>query len=146
MARPTKLTGALLTKLDAIADDGRSLADVCTHLEISQNTWRSWESASGDDALHAEFLSMAARVRARANTGMLDKCDGIILAALNAQDVPAAKKAELAIQYKRLVGTQRVELTGKDGGPVTVDVSGAKDLLMAGLTRLKPKPDDDATA
>ena len=32
MARPTLLTAALLTKLDAIADSGQTLKQVCAHL------------------------------------------------------------------------------------------------------------------
>lgn len=138
MARPSKLTTALIAKLDEIADEGRSLKQVCTHLGITENTFRAWEASSGNDA----FLSAAARVRARANEGMLDKCDGVIAAAFDDPDMRPGEKAALAIQYKRLVGSHKIELTGKDGGPVEVDIAGAKDLLMAGIDRLVPKSDD----
>lgn len=143
MARPTKLTPALLTKLDGIADAGMSLKAVCAKLDIDPDTFRTWETLPPDDGTVSRFLDLAARVRARANTGMLDKCDGIIVSALDDPDVSVSKKAELAIQYKRLVGTQRVELTGKDGGPVAVDVTDAKARLLSGLGRLTRKSDDE---
>lgn len=118
MARPTKLTATLLDKLEAIADDGRSLKSVCAHIDIETDTFRSWESLPDDHPNVARFHGLAARVRARANAGMLDKCDGVIVTALDDPDVKPAEKAALAIQYKRLVGPQRVELSGPDGGPI----------------------------
>lgn len=35
----------------------------------------------------------------------------------------------------------KVELTGKDGGPVEVDVNDAKGRLLAGIKKLQPKPE-----
>jgi hypothetical protein len=60
VAAPTKLTPALLAKLDGIADDGLTLAEVCHQLGIGVTTWRRWEAEEANEV----FRAMAARVRA----------------------------------------------------------------------------------
>lgn len=112
MARPTKLTPELLAKLEDIADAGMSIKGVCAKLNVGETTWRTWEASTEETTLVSEFRGLAARVRARANAGMLDKCDGVIAAALDDPDVRPGEKAALAIQYKRLVGTHKVEVSG----------------------------------
>lgn len=120
MARPTKLTPALLTKLDAIADTGRSLTSVCEALDIDPDTFRTWEALDPVDERVSRFHGMAARVRARANDGRRDQLDKVLEAALADPDVAPSKKAEIAIQWHRLLGVNRVELTGRDGGAIEV--------------------------
>lgn len=128
MARPSKLTTETLDKLDAVADDGLGIQAACEKAGIDSDTFRRWEAKDDSDPLLERFRGIAARVRARANWGLLDKCDSVIAKALDDDEVRLTDRAALAIQFKRLNGAQRIELTGKDGGPLEVIERASRDL------------------
>ncbi len=141
MAPASKLTAVLVAKLDAVADDGLTIKEVCSAIGIEPRTFRRWEALEGDAPLLVSFRPLAARVRAGMGSATDDMAWGVLREVAEDGEARTADRLAAATAILRLRTAHKVELTGKDGGAVEVDVSGARDLLIAGLERLKPKPD-----
>lgn len=110
--RPTKLTKALVAKLQTIADDGLALNEACRKLGISTEAWRRWENNGRDDELHTLFRGLAARVRAGMGSATDDMAWGVLREV--AEDPLARPSDRLAAAQAilRLRSTHKVELSG----------------------------------
>lgn len=154
MAAPTKLTKAMLEKLDEVADDGLTLKEVCAYLGIGTTTFYRWEAREE----HEEFRGMAARVRAGMGSATDDLAWGTLRAVLEAEGewvegpdgkqvyvhgTTTSEKVAAAQAILRLRTAHKVELTGKDGGPVEID--DARNRLIEGLSKLSNTGDNDAS-
>ena len=147
MAAPSKLTTALLGKLDDIADEGLTLKELVKKIGISDNTFRGYENREPDGSEeHAEFLRLAARARAGMGSATDDMAWGVLREVAEDCEAKTTDRLAAATAILRLRTAHKVELTGKDGGAVEVDVGGARDLLMAGIERLVPKDATDGGA
>lgn len=136
MARPKKLTDELLTKLDEIAADGLTIKEVCTRIGISEDSWRRWELSDEKDELAERFRGLAARVRAGMGRATDDLAWGALREVLADASTRASDKIAAAATILRLRTAHRVELTGRDGGPVEVDASSARAKLLAQLEQI----------
>lgn len=125
MARPTKLTPALLTKLESIADDGLTLKEACRGLGIDEKTWRRWEAVASDDS---PFRPLAARVRAGMGSATDDMAWGVLREVAEDVEARASDRLAAAQAILRLRTAHRVELTGVGGGPVEVSVDARQRL------------------
>lgn len=143
MAAHTKLDEALIEKLDAVADEGLTIKEACRKIGIEPRTFRRWEALEGDEPLLVSFRPLAARVRAGMGSATDDLAWGVLREVAEDAKAKTTDRLAAATAILRLRTAHKVELTGKDGGAVAVDVSGARDLLAAGLERLKPKPDTE---
>lgn len=145
--RPTKLDDALLETLDAIADNQWSIKDACAAIGISEDTWRRWEVSAHDDDLHVRFRGMAARVRAGAGAKVDDLAWGVLREVLQDEKAPRADRMTAATNALRLRTAHRVELTGKDGGPIRTgpDLSKLSDAELRTLRKLTAKAEGSET-
>lgn len=67
MARPTKLTKALRNKIVAALKTGASIADVCQHVGIAEQTYYNWKArAEEGEPEYLEFLEATTRAQAHA--------------------------------------------------------------------------------
>lgn len=67
MARPTKLTKALRNKIVAALKTGVSIADVCQHVGIAEQTYYNWKArAEEGEPEYLEFLEASTRAQADA--------------------------------------------------------------------------------
>lgn len=141
MAAPSKLTAALLTKLEAVTDQGWTLKAVCAHLGISDDSWRSWENRVPDegDDLHVRFLGLAARVRAGMGSATDDMAWGVLREVAEDPALKPSDRLAAAQAILRLRIPHRVELTGKDGGAVRLDAGSALDRLDAMIAASQAK-------
>lgn len=134
MSAHPKLTPQLLTKLDAIADDGLTIKEVCHHIGIAPRTWRNWEARTDSTDLLDSFRPMAARVRAGLGSATDELAWGVLREVAEDATARASDRVTAAQAILRLRTAHRVELSGRDGGPIeTADVSDARALLLRGV-------------
>lgn len=123
MAAPSKLDAELLAKFEAVVDEGLTLKELVVKLGISDNTFRGWENRDPDGTdEHAAFIRLAARARAGMGSATDDMAWGVLR---QVAENPAARDSDrlaAAQAILRLRTAHRVEVTGKDGGPVDVSV------------------------
>ncbi len=129
MAPKTKLTKALLTTLESIADEGLTLKEVCKQLDIDVKTWRKWEATQAHDA----FVPLAVRVRAGMGSATDDMAWGVLREVAEDSEARSADRLAAATAILRLRTAHKIELTGKDGGAIDVSVDDARNRLMAGV-------------
>lgn len=142
MGAPSKLDAALIAKFEAVVDEGLTLKELVRKIGISDNTFRGYENREPDGTdEHAAFLRLAARARAGMGSATDDMAWGVLREVAECSEAKVSDRLAAATAILRLRTAHKVELTGKNGGPVEVDIAGAKDLLMAGIDRLKPKSD-----
>lgn len=159
MSRPIKINDDRSLKIVSAIRDGNTRATAAALAGISTRTLYDWmQRGKPDDEtgeypdddygkLHASVLVADAECErdlvASIRTASLVRRDS------EGNAIPGDWKAALEFLQRKNPGEwgrvdrSKVELTGKDGGAVAVDVSGARDLLAAGLERLKPKPDTE---
>ncbi len=145
--RPTKLTPALLKKLEEVAGNGWTLKEVCYHIGISDDTWRSWENRESDTENHERFLVLATRVRAGMGAAIDDLAWGVLREAMDDPSVKAGDRITAATNALRLRTAHRVEVSGPDGGPipgVAPDLSrlSASELAQLHALTRKATPED----
>lgn len=142
MARPSKLTVALIAKLEPIAGNGWTLKQVCREIGIDDDTWRSWENREPGDDTHTRFLGLAARVRAGMGVAVNDLAWGTLREVIEDPDAPRADRIAAATNALRLQTAHRVELTGANGGPIRSagpDLSKLTDAELRQLRELTAK-------
>lgn len=142
--RPTKLSAALITKLEAIADDQWSIKDACNTLGIGETTWRRWEADPTPDPSPelAAFRSLAARVRAGSGDKIEGAAWGVLREVLEDVEAPRGERITAATNALRLRTAHRVEVSGPDGGPIPTarpDLSQLTDAELLELHRLTTK-------
>ena len=106
-----KVTVAALPKMRAM-----TIAGLCIFLDIDEQTWRDWRSGRPD--LLGVITRVDAIIRAQ-------KFEGAAADLLNPNII--ARDLGLA---------DRSELTGKDGGPLSVEVTPARDILAQRIEAL----------
>jgi len=121
MAAPSKLDDALVANLDGIADDGLTIKEVCKAIGIEPRTFRNWEArgATGEEP-YDSFLPLAARVRAGMGSATDDMAWGVLREVAEDPQARASDRLAAATAILRLRTAHRVELTGKDGAPLTL--------------------------
>jgi len=133
--RPTKLTPALLDKLDPIAADAWSIREACAAVGISEATWRRWEVSATADELHVRFREIAAVTRAASGAKVEELAWGVLRAVMEDDDARPADRVAAAGTTLRLRTPSRMELTGRDGVPVAAPP--AHDLSVLSLDELR---------
>lgn len=108
MAAPSKLDAALLAKLDQIADEGLTLAEVCNKLGIGITTWRRWEANESN----VEFRSMAARVRAGMGSATDDLAWGVLREVAEDTTCRPSDRLAAAQAILRLRTAHKIEVSG----------------------------------
>lgn len=126
MARPSKLTPALADQLETICDDQWSIKDACGTLGIDESTWRRWEASTAEDDLHVRFRTLATRVRASAGSKIDDLAWGTLRKVLEDPEVRASDLVAAASAILRLRTAHKVEVSGANGGAITLQSLHAK--------------------
>ena len=132
MPPASKLDAKMVAKLEAIADDGMTLKDLCSKLGIGIPTWRRWEASDSDDQHVVAFRPLAARVRAGMGSAIDDMAWGVLREVAEDPLSRPSDRLAAAQAILRLRTAHRVEVTGKDGGPleVSIDARAALDDLL----------------
>lgn len=131
MARPTKRTPHVVDEIVKTIESGAFAHVAASAAGIGRSTFYRW--LDEDDVFRDKVEAAASRARVIAEASVFrDKPEAWLRYGPGKSKPDADGWTDVA----------KVELTGKDGGPVSVDVSGAKDLLLAGLDRLKTKQDE----
>lgn len=111
MARPTKLNAEVTRKVCEAVKLGSTYADAAGYAGIAESTFRLWMASE-----EPEYLAFSAAVKdaqASGKIGLLAKIEKAIND--GAWQAAAWKLERRDPEYAR---RERVELTGKDGGPV----------------------------
>jgi len=141
MARPSKLTAALLDTLEPIAQDAWSVREACAAIGVTEGTWRRWETSANGDELHVRFRELAERTRAASGLKVDELAWGVLRRVMEDESARDADRIAAAATALRLRNAQRVELTGRDGQPLEAaadHAATARARLKAGLDRLAP--------
>lgn len=152
--KPCKLTDERALKIVSAIRDGNTRATAAALGGINVRTLHLWMSqgAPNDDGNYPDndYGKLRASIDVADAECEVDMVQTITTTAKGYTDaegnyIPGDYKAALEFLQRKNPGEwgkvdrSKVELTGADGGPVEMDVSGAKDLLLAGIERLKPK-------
>jgi hypothetical protein len=124
--RPTKFTKDTRDKIVQAIQMGATYELAAQFGGVSYDTFNNWmkrgaEAAEGDQAF-VDFFETVKQAEGKAAVGWLAKIE---VAANDGNWQAAAWKLER--RYPGDYGRQRIELTGKDGGPVGVDVKAYKN-------------------
>lgn len=143
MAAPSKLNAALIKKFEAIVDDGLTLKELVGKLGVSDTAFRGWENREPDGSeVHASFVRLAARARAGMGSATDDMAWGVLREVAEDPLARASDRLAAAQAILRLRTAHKVELTGRDGGPVEVSVD-ARSRLEDLLKRSAPAISED---
>ena len=144
MARPTKLNAEVTRKVCEAVKLGSTYADAAGYAGISYTTFKEWMASDAPE--FAAFSAAVQSAQASGKIGLLAKIEKAVND--GAWQAAAWKLERRDPEYAR---RERVELTGKDGGPVKVDHGPdlskltkaelqAMDALLAKATSEDPEP------
>lgn len=148
--RPSTYTDEIAQRIEDALADGKTYREVALMDGMpDRTTIYRWQAANPD------FATRCARARADNLHDVVDDMDEIARKTLSGEYDPAAARVALSnMQWraekmapKLYGGILKMEVTGKDGGPVevvTLDASGMSDSTLAELMAARVKPADKA--
>lgn len=132
--RPAKLTATVKKRLLESIGRGMTYSLACKLAGIDYSTFKRWMEKGGEHAV-GEYRAFRAEVEAQEAQNAEDALLVIQAAALGAKDKPGDWRASawlLERRHKDDFGAQRVEVTGKDGGPVEAKTEADVAVQIAG--------------
>jgi len=129
--RPSKLSPQIVDRLCYAIENGNYLEDACCYAGIDYSTFRRW-MIRGEGATRGEYREFYKKVKA-IEASMIVELVGSWRAKMDSWQSIAAF---LERRFPEKFGRRRVEIMGEGGGPIELELAGAKASLEEKLARL----------